>query len=126
MKRELIDFLERQTDIQLAILFGSAAFDRLQVTSDVDIAVLAKERFTAERKSELIRAIALISGRAVDLIDLRVAGQPVLGQILQGQQMKGNRDLLAQLAYRNVIDRHDFLPLIERSLTQRRQAWIQV
>ncbi len=125
MKRELIDFLERQTDIGLAILFGSAALNRLQPESDVDVAVLANQPLSAVRKAELIGAIALLSGRPVDLVDLHSAGQPLLGQILQGQQIKGSTDMMAQLAYRNVIERNDFLPLIQRSLAQRRQAWIQ-
>jgi uncharacterized protein len=125
MKRELTDFLERQTDIRLAILFGSAASNRLQPNSDVDVAVLAEKPLSAERKVELMGSIALLSGRPVDLVDLRRAGQPLLGQILQGQQIKGSTDMLAQLAYRNVIERADFLPLIRRSLAQRRQTWIQ-
>jgi uncharacterized protein len=125
MKRELIDFFSRQTDIRLAILFGSAASNRLQPESDVDVAVLASQPLSASRKAELMGSIALLSGRPVDLVDLRSAGQPLLGQILQGQQIKGSTDMLAQLAYRNVIERNDFLPLIQRSLAQRRQAWIQ-
>jgi uncharacterized protein len=125
MKRELIDFLERQTDIHLAILFGSAAFNRLQPDSDVDVAVLADKPLSAKRKAELMGAIALLSGRPVDLVDLRRTGQPLLGQILQGQQIKGSTDMLAQLAYRNVMERADFLPLIERTLAYRRSIWIQ-
>jgi uncharacterized protein len=125
MKRELIDFFSHQTDIRLAILFGSAASDRLQPESDVDVAVLAAQPLSAERKAKLMGATALLSGRPVDLVDLRSAGQPLLGQILQGQQIKGSTDMLAQLAYRNVIERADFLPLVERALTYRRNLWIQ-
>jgi uncharacterized protein len=124
MKRELIDFLERQTDIRLAILFGSAASDRLRPESDIDLAVQCDEPLTARRKIELIEEIALISGRPVDLIDLKTIGQPLLGYILQGKRLKGNSDALAKLAYRNLIEQADFLPLIERTLTQRRQAWL--
>lgn len=125
MQSALTDFFERQADIRLAILFGSAASDRLQADSDVDVAVLAAQPLSAARKVQLMSALALITGRPIDLIDLKVAGQPLLGQILQGRQLKGSTDLLAQLAYRNVIERSDFLPMIERSLAQRRRAWIQ-
>ncbi|TAG28755.1 MAG: nucleotidyltransferase domain-containing protein [Burkholderiales bacterium] len=125
MQSALTDFFERQADIRLAILFGSAASDRLQADSDVDVAVLAEQPLNAARKAELMSALALITGRPIDLIDLKTTGQPLLGQILQGRQLKGSTDLLAQLAYRNVIERSDFLPLIERSLAQRRRAWIQ-
>jgi uncharacterized protein len=125
MKRELTDFFSRQPDIRLAMLFGSAASGRLQAQSDVDIAVLANAALNAERKVELMGAIALLCGRPVDLVDLRTAGQPLLGNIVQGTRLKGSTDLLAQLAYRSVIERSDFLPLIERGLAQRRQTWIQ-
>jgi uncharacterized protein len=125
MNRELADFFSRQADIRLAMLFGSAASGRLSAQSDVDIAVLADAALTAQRKVELMGSIALLCGRPVDLVDLRTAGQPLLGQIVQGQRLKGSTNLLAQLAYRNVIERSDFLPLIERSLAQRRHAWIQ-
>jgi uncharacterized protein len=124
MLNELTTFLQSQSDLRIAILFGSAAANRLHTDSDIDLAVQCKAPLSARRRIELIEEIALISGRPVDLIDLKTIGQPLLGFILQGKRLKGSSDALAKLAYRNLIDRADFLPLIERTLTQRRQAWL--
>lgn len=126
MKSALTDFFERQTDIRIAILFGSAASGRLRFDSDVDVAVQCDTPLTAARKMELVGEIALISGRPVDLIDLKTIGQPLLGFILQGKRLKGSSEAMAKLAYRNLIEQTDFLPLIERTLAQRRRAWLKV
>jgi uncharacterized protein len=124
MLNQLTTFLQSQSDIRLAILFGSAAADRLRAESDIDLAVQCDAPLTAGRKIALIEEIALISGRPVDLIDLKTIGQPLLGYILQGKRLKGSSEALAKLAYRNLLEQADFLPLIERTLTQRRQAWL--
>jgi uncharacterized protein len=124
MKSALADFFERQADIRLAILFGSAASNRLRVESDIDVAVQCDAPLTASRKTELIEEVALISGRPVDLIDLNTIGQPLLGYILQGRRLKGSSNALARLAYRSLIEQTDFLPLVERTLAQRRHAWL--
>ncbi len=125
MLNELTAFLDSQPDIRLAILFGSAAAGSLRPESDVDLAVQCDLPLTAARKAALISSVALISGRPVDLIDLHTAGQPLLGQVLQGKRLKGCPQQLAQLALHNVLDRADFLPLIERTLAERRRAWMQ-
>ncbi len=125
MLNELTAFLQTQHDIRLAILFGSAASNRLRFESDIDLAVQCDAPLTAARKMELIEHVVLISGRPVDLIDLKTIGQPLLGYILQGKRLKGSSEALAKLAYRNLIEQADFLPLIERTLAQRRRAWLQ-
>ena len=125
MLNDLTAFLQTQSDIRLAIVFGSAAAGRLRPESDIDLAVQCDAPLTAARKSELIAAIALTCGRPVDLIDLRTSGQPLLGAILQGKRIKGSAEQIVPLALRNVLDRADFLPLIERTLAERRRAWMQ-
>jgi uncharacterized protein len=124
MLNELTTFLESQPDIRLAILFGSAASNRLRFDSDIDLAVQCDAPLTAARKMALIEHIALISGRSVDLIDLKTIGQPLLGYILQGKRLKGSSEIMAKLTYRNLIEQADFLPLIERTLAERRHAWL--
>ncbi len=124
MLNELTAFLDSQPDIRLAILFGSAATNRLRFDSDIDLAVQCDAPLTAARKMALIEHVALISGRPVDLIDLKTIGQPLLGYILQGKRLKGSSETLAKLAYRNLIEQADFLPLIERTLTERRRVWL--
>jgi uncharacterized protein len=126
MLNQLTTFLQSQSDIRLAFLFGSAASNRLRFDSDIDVAVQCDMPLTAARKMELIGEIALISGRPVDLVDLKTIGQPLLGYVLQGKRLKGSADGLAKLAYLNLIEQADFLPLIERTLAERRRAWLSI
>ena len=62
---------------------------------------------------------------AVDLIDLRTIGEPLLGQILKhGRQVRGEAVDLAPLMQRHVYAMEDFMPYVERMLEERKQAWI--
>ncbi len=117
--------LEAQPDIRVAFAFGSVPAGRAGFESDIDIAVLAEEPLDVERTMELIRSIALATGRPVDLIDLRTAGEPLLGQILQnGVRLRGSDAEHAELVRRHLFDAADFLPYVERMLEERRQRWI--
>ena len=120
----LSTFFEANADIQLAILFGSVAMQSERPDSDIDIAVLGERPLDAAEKTALIDAIAQMSGRPVDLIDLRTAGEPLLGEILRGQRLKGSDGAYANLLSRHLIDAADFGPLQQRLLKERRDAWI--
>jgi predicted nucleotidyltransferase len=111
--------------LELAIVFGSVATDEATPQSDVDVAVRAGQPLTPAQKIELIGDLALASGRAVDLVDLRCIGEPLLGQILaHGQRLLGSDEAYAELLHRHLIDAADFMPYVERILVQRRRAWI--
>ncbi len=124
LTQNLRSLLETQSNIQLAILFGSMATQTERADSDIDIAVLSDRPLSAVEKTSLIEAIADMSGRAVDLIDLRTAGEPLLGEVLQGQRLLGSNDVYASLLSRHLIDAADFGPLQQRILKERRDAWI--
>jgi len=110
--------------IELAILFGSLADGRARPESDLDLAVQAATPLTAEEKMALIADLALALWRPVDLVDLALAGEPLLGQVLKGQRLLGSDEMHARLITRHLLDVADFLPLRERILKERRQAWI--
>jgi len=111
--------------LELVILFGSMAKGSETPASDLDVAVLANQRLTAGQRIELIDALALASGRPVDVVDLKTAGQPILNQILKyGARVQGSDEKMASLIYRNLVDRADFLPLRNRILKEKRAAWI--
>ena len=60
----------------------------------------------------------------MDLVDLHTAGEPLLGQVFKGQRLLGSTTLYAQLLSRHLIDSADFLPLQQRILKERRDAWL--
>lgn len=121
---QLRALLESHGGLELAILFGSIAKNSARIDSDIDIAVLKQQPLSANEKIGLVEAIAQLSGRAVDLIDLRTVGEPLLGEILQGQRLLGSDDSYANLLTRHLIDAADFGPLQHRILKERRDAWI--
>ena len=121
----LLNALAKVPELRLALLFGSCATGAQRPDSDVDLAVDMGGVMTAEQHVALVSALALATGRVVDLIDLRMVGEHLLGQILQnGRRILGGSDVHAQYITRHVMDVEDFVPYQERILRERRQAWI--
>lgn len=117
--------LATHQDIQLAYVFGSVASGRARPDSDVDVAVLLDRPLDSARRMHLIEAIALATGRPVDLIDLHTVGEPLLGQILKhGKRLVGDNTAHAEMLIRHVYAMEDFVPYVTRMLDERRQAWI--
>ena len=111
--------------IVLAILFGSLAVGEGHMESDLDLAVDAGRRLTANEKMMLISELAARTGRPVDLVDVHAVGEPLLGQILRhGKRILGSDAHYANLVRRHVFDQADYLPYRNRILAERRHAWI--
>jgi predicted nucleotidyltransferase len=124
---QLTETLAADTSLGIVIVFGSVAEDRARADSDIDIAVAADRPLGVAEKLALIEAIAEQTGRPVDLVDLRTAGEPLLGQILQkGRRLLvRNPRLLGELISRHLTDTEDFLPYRHRILGARRASWIE-
>ena len=117
--------LDRHPEIDVAIAFGSLASGRHRPDSDLDLAVQAPAVLDATAKMELIAELATATGRAVDLVDLRRAGEPLLGQVLRhGRRLRGTDEAFATLLHRHLLDDADFMPYIQRMLAERRAQWI--
>jgi predicted nucleotidyltransferase len=121
----LRSLLAAHPDIRLALLFGSLAAGTARAGSDIDIAAQADRPLSAEARLALMDELALAFGRPVDLIDLRRAGQPLLGQILaHGVRIVGTHSDYGDLIYRNIMDNADFGPCLAHILAARRRRWI--
>ncbi|NDP47086.1 MAG: nucleotidyltransferase domain-containing protein [Sulfuriferula multivorans] len=117
--------LAQHGGIRMAILFGSLAKGCATPQSDLDLAIQMDAPLTAEAKMALIGELSQAIGRPVDLIDLRVAGEPLLGQILKhGARLLGSDSDYAELLKRHLFEEADFMPYRRRILAERRQAWI--
>lgn len=117
--------LNQHGDIRLAILFGSLAKGRATPQSDLDLAVLMEAPLSAETKMALIGDLSQAIGRPVDLVDLRMVGEPLVGQILKhGVRLFGSDSDYAELIKRHLFEEADFMPYRRRILAERRQAWI--
>ena len=111
--------------IELALLFGSMAAGHARFDSDLDIAVAAHRPITTDEKIALIGALAERTGRSIDMIDLRVAAEPLLGQVIRhGRRIMGSDRLYGELINRHLLEQADFMPYRTRVLAERRTAWI--
>ena len=119
------EILAANGHVIFAVLFGSMAGLRARSDSDVDIAVAADRVLSVDEKLALIGRLAERLGRPIDLIALRAAGEPLLGEIIRhGRRVLGTDTAYASLIRKHVFDQADFLPYRTRILHQRRRAWI--
>jgi len=113
-------------DLKVAVLFGSMAEGRERPDSDLDLAIQLSRPMTTEDKMALIGHLASVFGRAIDIIDLREAGETLLGEILsKGIMIKGGSKERGDLMYKQIMDHEDFGPLQQRILQGRRKQWIE-
>ena len=121
----LLDVLARFPALVLALVFGSVAQGRQRADSDLDIAVAANRALTATEKMDIIAALAERTGRPIDLIDLKLVAEPLLGQIVRhGRRLFGSDKAYGQLISRHLFEQADFMPYRSRVLAERRAAWI--
>ena len=117
--------LTRFPVLLLALVFGSAARGQQRADSDLDIAVAAHQALTGAEKMDIIAALAERFGRPIDLIDLKVVSEPLLGQIVRhGRRLLGNDGAYGELISRHLFEQADFMPYRDRILAERRAAWI--
>lgn len=122
---KLASRLAAEPDIAFASVFGSVADGSARISSDVDVGILVNGVLEPGRRRMLIETLAQITGRPVDLIDLREAGPVLLMAALRGKRVVGRGSRAnAELLTRAWTDAADFLPVRERLLRQRRNAWI--
>ena len=77
----------------------------------------------ASDKLALIDALAIASGRPVDLVDLRRAGVPLMGEILRdGLRLEGDTATHAARLARHLTDVADFMPAYHRLIDARLAA----
>jgi predicted nucleotidyltransferase len=125
IEAQLKEVLTHFPQIALAVIFGSVAVGRQRADSDLDIAVAANQELTAIDKMALIGALAERTGRPIDLIDLTVVSEPLLGQIVRhGKRIVGSDTLYGDLISRHLFEQADFMPYRTRLLAERRMTWI--
>ncbi len=123
LQDQIATVLSKHPHIELAYLFGSMARGRQTPASDVDLAVQAASVLTAEQTIALTEDVAGAIGRPVDIVDLRKAGEPLLGEVLRGVRIIGSDSLHAELTKRHIFDTEDFVPYLRRLLAERRRRW---
>lgn len=115
-----IETLTRFSDIKIAVLFGSAAKNRLTAISDIDLAVAAKTPLTMSEKTELHMALTESLTREIDLIDLqRIDGLLLQKVLCEGLVIKKeSSELLAGLIKKMWYNQADMMPYVQMILKQ--------
>ena len=122
---KLREVLGHYPKLVLALVFGSVARGQASADSDLDIAVSAQQPLTVTEIIEIIASLAERIGRPVDLVDLSVVAEPLLGQIVRhGRRLLGGDEAYGQLICRHLYEQADFMPYRNRVLAERRMAWI--
>jgi len=115
--KQLQEVLTHFPQLVLALVFGSVAEGRQRPNSDLDIAVAAKQALTAVEKIDIIAALAEQTGQPVDLIDLKMVAEPLLGQIVRhGRRLLGSDGEYGRLISRHLFEQADFMPYRNRVL----------
>ena len=79
----------------------------------------------AEEKLDYLTQLGRLLETDIDLIDLKKAGQPLLSQIIKyGKRLKGQPAHYIELVLKNINTTQDFLPYIERMMSERRKQWL--
>lgn len=125
LDKQLAEFVSRYPQFKLAILFGSQAAGGVTKKSDIDLALLSDAPISSSLKLELVEKIGARFGRPVDIVDLYFAAEPVLGQVFKGKRLLGDNATYARLLTKHLINTADFVPLQQRILAERRNAWIK-
>ncbi|MGH8190114.1 MAG: type VII toxin-antitoxin system MntA family adenylyltransferase antitoxin, partial [Rhodanobacteraceae bacterium] len=87
--QELAKRLAAEPDVAFASVFGSVARGTARPDSDIDVGVLLDAPLGSARRRELVEALAQVTGRPVDLVDLREAGPELLLSALRGERLIG-------------------------------------
>lgn len=98
--RLVTEFLNRHIPHVIAIYqFGSQVRGTARPTSDLDVAVLARERIPNEQRFHLAQELAVQLHRDVDLLDLRTASTVMKMQVLTSGQCLETRDARAKAEF---------------------------
>jgi predicted nucleotidyltransferase len=110
---DLRSVLEVDPEVQLAVVFGSAARRRLTRRSDLDVGVLGVSR---SRLSALAVALSRIAGREVDLIPLDTAPPLLRFEIARDGVLLLERtgNLWSDFRARAMVDWWDWAPVARR------------
>jgi predicted nucleotidyltransferase len=118
--------LQTVAGLELALVFGSVAAGRAHADSDIDLAVRYAKPLSAAQNIELIGAVAEVTGRPVDLIDLRTAGPMIARQALTtGTRLYGGASAWTEEIGHMLVEHADFAPLVERVFKERARTWMQ-
>ncbi len=122
---QLLSFLQSESSLQLAILFGSAARDALRPDSDIDLALQYDPPLSLEARLDLTFRLESLLRRTVDLVDLSQASGTLLKEILCHGKILVKKDssLFVRHLQKMLCHQADMQPYIRRTQLQRQKSF---
>lgn len=115
MKKETLlqqfaEYFESLSNVRLALLFGSIVDGRFDRNSDIDIAVDGS--FSVEDILSMKRDLSVLSGREIDIMDLKRAEGIILHRIMtKGLRIKDDIGIFVHYLKKALYYIEDFYPL---------------
>jgi predicted nucleotidyltransferase len=108
----IIKYLEKNSLLRCALIYGSFSKNTQSQDSDIDIAVAASSRMTTEQSSQIAQDLLGLTNRNIDLVDLHKVHPPLSNEIFKNPiWIKRDRDVLFRILRRTIYEAEDFLPL---------------
>lgn len=116
-------FVSQIPDILFATVYGSFALDKVQPSSDLDLAILGEKKFLKSKLIGWSQDLGSTIQRQVDIIDLQdTSGVVVKDAFVEGIIIKNqDPDLLARRLYRFYFDEADYQRYRQAGLSDRRK-----
>ncbi len=112
---EIKDFLNSRDDVLLAFVFGSFIEDRQTEESDIDIAILFKQRPDFSTFTEIIDTLSGIAKREADIVVLNDSSPIIRMQVLKkGRLIKKINDSVYNDFFTRTIKEYDDLKRIRK------------
>ncbi|MDX8408921.1 MAG: nucleotidyltransferase domain-containing protein [Mariprofundales bacterium] len=125
LQQRIADLLPQFPNIELAILFGSAASNRLRPGSDIDIATAAATPLKITQIIAISTALQHLLRRGIDCIDLNAVSGTILQQALcTGIIIKKTPARLAALMKKMWYNQADMMPHTRRIMEAHCQRFL--
>lgn len=117
--------LKRNSDIRLALLFGSAAAGTMNSASDIDIAIaLHSGIMSVETKIDLSVELEKRLSKTVDIIDLLSAEGLILCEAVSGEVLIEEETLRSSLSIKAMDFRENLFPAVLEAQRDALKDWI--
>lgn len=122
----VVEILNTEPELKVAIIYGSAASGTMRTDSDVDLAVLFDRPMGVEWKINLKARLERELGRNVDLVDLTALNGTILKQVLCKGRVLIKNDTSAhfELLQRMIYNQTDMMPYVRRTLLERQRRFV--
>ena len=120
-RQDLLDSIAQiLADAEFSYVFGSVCTDAFGDSSDIDVAVQFSGPLSWEDRSKLIQRISEVSGRDVDLVDLRAADPIIKRQVLaHGRLLAARSQGVLHRFQMNALSEYADLKIDRRAIEER-------